>query len=124
MVFLRPSSKIIDYSSVKAQHEQQEPGSKRCKRDKCKASKQVSVKVAESTSPSETLPKEVTTDDIYNLLQRLHSYDKEQIANQALDQVYQATGSNQVSESRQEEGRDAGHQNQQVSWSSEHEPGS
>ena len=79
-------------------------GSKRCKRDRCKANKRLSLKEQGCASPGAVTQKEVTTDDIYQLLQKLHNYDKEQIANHALIQVCKATtGSNTTTEDRPRE---------------------
>ena len=61
------------------------PNTHQAKKEKCKKPKARGHKESADA-------KAEATDDIYKLLQKLHSYDKEKECSSALTQVYRATG--------------------------------
>lgn len=91
-------AKVADYHSSgrfneargEPRWETSAPNTHQAKKEKCKKSKTTHHKRSEGTRTEAAA-------DIYELLQKLHSYDKEKECGDALTQVYTATGSAQSS---------------------------
>ena len=90
-------AKVADYHSSGRSNEARgeprweasAPNTHQVKKEKCKKSKTSNIAHHKRSEGTRT----EATADIYELLQKLHSYDKEKECGDALTQVYQATGS-------------------------------